>query len=543
MKRTATLVGLALLFAPDAAYAAEFWVDPAQGRPDNDGSSSSPWRSLQEVLDMGLVETQGWESLPYAPGAKLVTKNAGAPVKGGDTIYLRSGHHGALRVVGFYNEKRITVAAQKGHEPRFERVLVRASSHWLFRGLRVSPEHAPKYERTTLFDINSHGWQGPIYDIVVEGSHLQSVEDSSKWSASDWVTLSCDGIKAHGKNIVIRNNVLRNVRLGIGMEADSSLVEGNLVENFAADGIRGLGDHTVYQYNTIKNSYDVDAVHNDGFQSWSLGSEGVGTGEVIGVVLRGNTFINYEDPQQPHRGAMQGIGCFDGMFVDWVVENNVVIVDQWHGIAFGGLRNSRIVNNTVLDPNGERPGPPWIKVTSHKNGAPSMGVVVRNNLSTAIVIEVEEDLVADHNLIIRKPEKLFVDAPAYDLHLKKKARAVDTGSSTLAPAIDHDKVPRPWGDGYDIGAYEYHEGEVGVDSAEGKELKPREDQKVEEVATGAEREQTREDPATNRPAATVQEKRSAVQQQDNGSSSRTTLPWLVGLVAVLLFTAVWLVRR
>ena len=69
---------------------------------------------------MGLVETQGWESLPYEQGAKLVTRNAGAPVKGGDTIYLRSGYHGALRVVDFYNEKRITVAAQAGHEPRFD---------------------------------------------------------------------------------------------------------------------------------------------------------------------------------------------------------------------------------------------------------------------------------------------------------------------------------------------------------------------------------------------------------------------------------------
>ena len=46
------------------------------------------------------------------------------------------------------------------------------------------------------------------------------------------------------------------------------------------------------------------------------------------MVLRGNTIINYEDPGQPHRGTLQGIGCFDGMFVDWVIENNVVIVDH-----------------------------------------------------------------------------------------------------------------------------------------------------------------------------------------------------------------------
>jgi hypothetical protein len=536
------MIGLVLLLVPDAAYAADFWVDPVHGKPDNDGSSSAPWRSLQEVLDMGLLETQGWESLPYKPGATLVTKNAGAPVKGGDTIYLRSGYHGALRVVGFYNEKTITVAAQEGHEPRFERVLIRASSHWLFRGLHVSPEHAPKYERTTLLDIDSHGWQGPVHDIVVEGSRLQSVEDSSKWSASHWQTLACDGIQADGMNIVIRNNVIRNVLSGIQMGAESSLVEGNLVENFAGDGMRGGGDHTVFQYNTIKNCYSVNAVHNDGFQSWSVGSGGVGTGEVVGVVLRGNTFINYEDPDQPHRGTMQGIGCFDGMFVDWVVENNVIITDHWHGITFGGLRNSRIVNNTVLDPNHEDPGPPKIGVSPHKNGTPSAGVVVRNNLTTAIVIKPNQDVVADHNLIIKNPGKLFVDAPAYDVHLKKKARAIDAGSSVLAPDVDHDKASRPWGDGYDIGAYEYHEGEVGADSAEQKESKATENQKIDEDASRAQRQEAPEDGATNRSVATDHQERSATQQKVDGLWSGIP-SWLPALVAVSVLVVVWLVRR
>jgi hypothetical protein len=538
MKRTAALIGLTLLFAPRAAHAAEFWVDPVNGKPDNDGSSSAPWRSLQDVLDKGLVATQVWSSLPYKQGAKLVTKDAGAPVKGGDTIYLRSGYHGALLIVGFHNEETITVAAQDGHEPRFEQVLVRASSRWRFRGLHVSPEHAPKYEKTTLLDIDSHGWHGPVHDIVVEGSRLQSLEDSSKWSASDWENLSCAGVKADGENIVIRNNVIRNVYHGIQMTAQRSLVEGNLVENFAGDGMRGLGDHTVFQHNTIKNCYDVNAEHHDGFQSWSRGSNGAGTGEVVGVVLRGNTFINYEDPEQPHRGPMQGIGCFDGMFVDWVVENNVVISDHWHGITFAGLRNSRIVNNTVLDPNRERPGPPRITV-----GPQSTGVVVRNNLATEIVIKGNQGVVADHNLIIKKPAKLFVDAPAYDLHLKKTARAVDTGSSDLAPDIDHDQVSRPWGEGYDIGAYEYHEGEVGIDSQGRKETETRENPKVDEDPSAAQRQQAPEDRATSVPLETDSEEQSNAQSQPASAWSSTTTAWLLAAAAVSVLSVVWLARR
>ena len=72
------------------------------------------------------------------------------------------------------------------------------------------------------------------------------------------------------------------------------------------------------------------------------------------------------------------------MFEDWVVENNVVFVDHWHGITLSGAVDSRIVNNTVCDINSESPGPSWIRIGDHKNGTPSSGCVVRNNLTTAL---------------------------------------------------------------------------------------------------------------------------------------------------------------
>ena len=55
-----------------------------------------------------------WASLPYQPGLTLVTVNAGAPVKAGDTLWLRSGYHGAVTIQGAYNAAPITVAAQPG---------------------------------------------------------------------------------------------------------------------------------------------------------------------------------------------------------------------------------------------------------------------------------------------------------------------------------------------------------------------------------------------------------------------------------------------
>jgi len=445
---------------PFGVSGAEFYVDPQNGDPGGDGSASDPWRTIQEVVEAGLIESREWESYPYEDGLQLVPKNSGAPVKAGDTIYLRSGYHGELFIQSYYNQDYITIAAEAGHTPRLKRVHIRSSSHWVVRGLHISPEYAPKYEQLSLFDLEHHDWRGPIHDVTVEDCRLQSVEDASGWSVDDWNNLSCNGFGVGGENMTVRNNVLKNVNFGISVGAQNSLVEGNLVENFAGDGMRGLGDNTVFQYNTVKNCYDVNANHDDGFQSWSVGADGVGTGEVTGIVLRGNTIINYSDPAQPHRGTLQGIGCFDGMFVDWVVENNVIVTDHWHGITLSGARNCRIVNNTVMDLNDQDPGPPWVRIGNHKDGTQSTGCVVRNNLTTSVSIDAESEVAEDHNLIIDDPDALFTDAASKNLHLLQGCAAVDTGSANLAPTIDIEGIPRPQGQGFDIGAYEYHEGVI-----------------------------------------------------------------------------------
>jgi hypothetical protein len=450
-----------------AARAADFYVDPQAGSPDGDGSAADPWRSLQAVVDAGLIESRQWESLPYEQGAALVARNPGAPVGAGDTIYLRSGFHGALSISGYYNSDFITIAAAPGHQPRLSRILLRACGHWVLRGLAVSPEYAPDYEPATLIDLDSHGWQGPVRDVVVENCRLQSVADSSGWSAADWNALACNGIGVDGTRMTVRGNTLRNVDFGISVGASHALVEHNLVENFSGDGLRGLGDYSVFQYNTVRNCYDVNQNHDDGFQSWSNGPDGVGSGEVVGIELRGNRIVNYVDPDQPHRGTLQGIGCFDGTFVDWVVENNVIVTDHWHGITLLGARGCRVVNNTVLDTNDERPGPPWVSIGAHKDGTEPTDCIVRNNLTTSVNVDGQHDVAVDHNLIIEDAAALFVEPAARDLHLLADAAAVDSGSAAAAPAIDIEGVARPQGAGIDIGAYEYSTGvepDGGVDA-------------------------------------------------------------------------------
>lgn len=448
-------VFLSIFIATEPLPAATFFVDPMTGSMDNDGSAEHPWRTLTEVIEHNKIKSMKPAGHPYGAGDPLVVKNVGAPVQSGDTIVLMTGYHGSVSIVEYYNQDYITIKAGDGQNPRLSPIEIRSACKWILEGLNISPSHATVYERKTLINLSSHSWTGPAYDCIIRACTAFSVADASGWSAADWNEKACNGISLSGKQMVAENNLFKNVNFGIVVSGSNCIVRGNTVENFSGDGIRGLGDYGLYEYNTVKNCYDVNNNHDDGFQSWSYGEGGVGTGTVRGIVLRGNTIINYEDPSQQHKGTLQGIGCFDGMFEDWVVENNVVAVDHWHGITLLGATDCRIVNNTVVDLNSERPGPPWINISDHKNGTPSAGSLIRNNLLTAVIAG--DGVTTDHNIIIDSYEDFFVDYTNLDLRLKKYTIAIDAGIKDLAPEMDRDGNPRPSGKGWDVGAYEYQD--------------------------------------------------------------------------------------
>ena len=410
---------------------ATYYVDPATGHIDNAGDAGNPWSTLEEVFKKRKTFTAG------------------------DIIYLRSGFHGSPSVRG-KNTDYVTILPQEGHNPTFEKVVVSGAAKWKLSGVTISPELAPQYEKTALISISSSA-----AEIVVENCFCYSVLDNSSWTMTDWSSGSCSGASITGDNNILRNNHFINVKHGILVEnsAENNLITGNTVENFAADGMRGIGSYNTFEYNVVKNCFNVDDNHDDGFQSYSYGPDGVGKTTVYGIVLRGNTIINRTDPAQKYKGTLQGFGCFDGMFEDWVIENNVIITDHWHGISLYGAKNCRIVNNTVVDLNNSSPGPPWIRITAHKNGTKSTDNVVRNNLTTALSNDANVGEV-DHNVIISQYsfyDNYFVDYDNFDLRLIEGCRAIDAGTAELAPTLDILGTARPQGEAIDAGAYEYNE--------------------------------------------------------------------------------------
>ncbi len=424
------LIGITgVLTLTSAAMAATYIVDPRVGSTTGDGSAEHPWGTLESVMNM----KRAWQA--------------------GDVLMLRTGQHGRPIVRGSIDDGEVTIQAQDGQKPRVGSMAFKAAAHWTVSGLIITPEGAPKPKSKPVALVVI---AGDCHDITVQHCDLSSAPTSAGWTETDWLGRSVNGINSAGPMTTIANNTLRNVRFGISISrtADHSVVSHNVIADFMSDGLRGLADDCLFEANLVENCYKIDDNHDDGFQSWSGGADGVkvGGGVVKRVTLRGNTFISYTDPAQPFKAAMQGIGCFDGMFEGWVVENNLVVTDMWHGIAFYGARNCRIVNNTVIkNPIDAAPRTPWILISPHKHGAASTGNLVRNNLASTLRVPADVGTV-DHNLEVHDPAAVFIDYPKFDFHLKPGGAAVNAGSDQDAPAVDHDGNRRIGA--YDVGAYE-----------------------------------------------------------------------------------------
>ncbi len=454
MKKTYILVlGLLSLLGCATANATNYYCDPVNGSMSNPGTSSSPWGTLSGVF--------------------IANKTFVA----GDVINLRTGYHGFPTIKGV-NSGDVTIQAQSGNTPTVRAINAYGCSHWVISGLTISPEAGGVIDNGNYiyFDPNCHYF-------TVKNCNIYSASSIAGWTATDWTTKAGTGIRTRADHTVITNNTLTNVGTGMWLDvAPNSTVTGNTLVNFSGDGIdNAQSSNSDISYNTIENSFAVSTtVHRDGIQSWSLDATGLnaGYGDVQNVTVIGNVIISQTDPSQPFNSedsgsyqGLHGIGCFDGMFDNWVVQNNLIVTGDHNGIAFCGGRNCQIVNNTVIR-NPLKPSNPYLQIilAAHKSdGGPYSNVhssnnTIRNNLYTTLTQTGTDSTTSDHNIVTTAYNTgYFVNYAGFDFHSKSGSPLIDVGSSTLAPTIDLDGVARPQGGGFDIGAYEF----VSVGNAHG----------------------------------------------------------------------------
>lgn len=433
-----------LLTLPPAPAATTYYIDPVTGSPGNPGTSASPWRTLAEVLA------------------------SGRSFAAGDVLLLRTGDHGSPVVQGSAAGVR-TIRAQPGHTPALRGLRFAAgASRWTVSGVLVSPPEAGGgFTAGPLVRMDSGATQNVLRDSQVRAAPDAVAAD---WGNDEWVARSGTAILVVGANNEVLDNRIRNVRNGImldrtstaGAGATGTLVRGNRVEHFWEDAYRCKVSGCVLEYNRAVNSYAVvprgmepDPPHRDMFQSYR--GDGSFT-PITDVVLRGNVFISRKGArytripfQFQDKYTIQGIGCFDGPYRDWTIENNVVLVEVGLALALRGIDDSRIVNNTVV------PGPlgtaSELRIISEKGGNPSERNVIRNNLVRTLTISAAVDSRQSNNIVVTDPAAHFVNHAQHDVHLKAGSSAIDAGTTQDAPALDADRRPRRAP--IEVGAYEY----------------------------------------------------------------------------------------
>jgi len=441
--KTSLLVIVAIGFAAASfSHAAVFYVDPERGDISGDGSAERPWDTIQHLFERNMIQTRD-------RAGRL--KNPDAPVKAGDTLLLRSGYHGEIYCRGAYNDDYITIAAEKGQEPKVRRVFFSTAGKWIIRGLKVSPAFAPEYKPDRLIYVVD--WGGPSRDFVIENNTLCSSEDAPSWSAAQWDKMACHGITVIGDRIKIQNNTLRYVDYGIHIVGDKFAVERNSIEHISGDGIVCSADNASLIGNSIKYFYNVNDNHDDGIQ-FHRGRDK--TTPIYNTVVRGNSVVAWDNAvSNPLISSPQGICNFDIPAINWRIENNLVLVQHHHGITIAGCQGGVIINNLAYNPYGGNFLAGILLGITHGK-TPSENTIVRNNLLDSQAEIPGTNNTADHNIVVTDPKRYFRDPDNYDMRHKQTSPAIDAGSVASAPKVDIDAVSRPRGAGIDIGPYEFN---------------------------------------------------------------------------------------
>jgi len=341
-------------FTAAGVWGAEYHVVPGKGAAGNPGSAEQPWRTLEEAAAQGFS----------------------GRVRAGDTVWLGTGDHGAPVLQGDFTAT-VTVSAAPGARPRVSSLTV-DGRNWLVKGLIVSPEGIVGGERGRRGALVVAG-EGDGEDITIADCFVYGALDSSRWTAPQWMNAPTGmAMGRNGRKIVFRNNHILNVRFGITMASFDSVAEGNVVENFSADGFRMMRNGQTMQHNVIRNVYvsdaDGDKNHDDGVQCFLFNA---GTGLISNFTIRENIILMREDESQPLKNGLQAIGAFDGPLRNFVVEGNVICTQHWHGISLYDAQGCRILDNVIFNRWGGRMSP-WIQLGTKNKGGCRDNVVEGN---------------------------------------------------------------------------------------------------------------------------------------------------------------------
>lgn len=417
--------------------ATDYFVSPA-GNDSNPGSSSAPWKTIQKAANVMVA---------------------------GDTCTV---------LAGTYDERIQITRSGTPSAP----ITYIASGKVTTKGFRI----AASYVSVKGFEITNTGanWTEGVGIDVASGTNCV-IENNYIYEAT------CRGIatSASTDSCTIRNNRLyRNGMVGIDLYGTNHLVEKNEIwgtiqhhpkwpdpPGADADGIRLFGSGHTFRANyihdiTYKDAENVDP-HIDCFQTWTDAYHA----PAKNIVFEGNRCVVLESLSSNANG--HGFMLHGASYL--TIRNNIIQAFGGVNTGAGGCSNLTIVNNVFSSdlsfPTDRSPigiglfNAPYVTIKNnifynlpdhliYVSGTSSTGLDVGYNLAYRSDGKPPAGSPYPNDLWNVNPK--FIN-PGSDFHLQADSPCIDKGISLSAVNTDFEGIPRPQGNGYDIGAYEKKE--------------------------------------------------------------------------------------
>ncbi len=275
----------------------------------------------------------------------------------------------------------------------FPPISVRRSNSLTFDGFKlVRPEGS---DARSILGLGADATDIKLLNLrgYASSELLDDPKAYADWTQAEWLARKVGGVDSRSPGLVVEDCTMYGTYMSFSMTGKASQSRRNRAIGVPGDGFRLICDYGLSEDDLVEDMFQINGNHADVLQSWSIGEDGrPGTGVRRGLTVRRLTARQWtlgdDKAANPLRAHPQGIGLFDGMFEDLLIEDCDLDVGAYHGISVYGGINAVLLRNKVWDhfrmeANGKYP---WIRVGNHKNGTPSTGSVIVGNQAQTITI-------------------------------------------------------------------------------------------------------------------------------------------------------------
>lgn len=401
------------------------------GDDGGDGSLANPWLTLQHAVNQARpgdkilvhageyagcrIERPGTADLPItlqaAPGETVIISSPGAENK----------HESNIEIETWEGDGRV--------------------AHWIISGFEV--RDAPGWGIDSRGSEGGHNLDITILNNRVHHNGVNTGKTGIFAAFSDHVRIENNESFANGEHGVYINN-----------SSDNFIIRGNHLHNNAAAGIHLNGDASFGGDGMMSNGHiSENSIHDNGSEGGAaINMDGVEDSLVVNNLLFNNHASGIAIFQQ------DGAACSRRNRI-WF--NTVLMPDdgRWALIINGpDCEDNQLFNNILLSDhtwrgsiniaNGQAPG-----LQSDFNIVSDRFTIDDGN--TVLTLAEWQARGYDTNSFIATKDGVFASATDNDYGLRPGSPAIDAGKALPSVTADISGTPRPWGTGFDIGAYEF----------------------------------------------------------------------------------------